>query len=239
MEPQPLTIDRKFTAITNDMTRWEVEELEKAILHRRLFLMVEQLKARGFQSTVRHLPGEADDTVNTQLFNMVLISPPAGAESEAGEWADLAQCRRLIDTRANLPPAEAFDRWAQGLALPDPYTKWDAERDRRAEIADARRRYQEGIDNAEDHRLAVRAAADYAGMAEPADRNEHLRTIPQLAEAWGVSIRRAQAHVKHLHTTLGVGTKMGNIWVLTEEEAAVHRPAEGPGRPRKSEEVAL
>lgn len=237
MEPQPLIIDRKFAAITEQMTRWEVEELERAILLRRLFLMAEQIKKRGFQATVRPLPGDGDDAGNVHVFDQVLISPPTGAESEAGEWADLAQCRRLIDTATNLPPAEAFDRWVQGLPLPEPYTKWDAERDRRAEIADARRRYQEGIDNAEDHRLAVRAAADYAGMAEPADRNDHLRTIPQLAQEWGVSIRRAQAHVKHLHTTQEVGTKIGNIWVLTEEEAAAHRPAEGPGRPRKSEEA--
>jgi hypothetical protein len=234
MQPQTLTVDSRFVSITADMTRWEIEELEKAIKLRQLHMAITELASRGFSARVVTTPGEENDQY-TQIFDMVLIAPPTNAESELGEWADLHQCRRLIDTAANLPPAEAFDRWVQGLPLPEPYTRWDADRDRRAELLDARRRYQEGVDNSEDHRLAVHAANDYLDMIEPADRNAHLRAIPQLAQEWGVSVRRAQAHVKHLHETLNVGSRLGNIWVLTEEEATTHRPAEGPGRPRKGE----
>ena len=231
MEPQPLIIDHRFINLVNDLSRWELEELEKAVHLRKLQLAVKELAGRGFAARVVYTPGE-DSPHCTEAFNMLLIQPPEGAESELNEWANLGEIGRLIDIVANLPPAEAFDRWAQGLPLPEPYTRHDAERDRRAELADARRRYQDGSDNAEDHQLAVRAAADYADMAEPADRNEHLRTIPQLAQEWGVSVRRAQAHVKHLHTRLNVGRKLGNIWVLSEAEAADHRPAENPGRPK-------
>lgn len=231
MEPQPQIIYHKFINLVDDLSRWELADLEKALHLRKLHLAVAELASRGFSARVVYTPGESNPEY-TEVFDMLLISPPDGADSELGEWASLGQIGRLIDIAANLPPAQAFDRWVQGLPLPEPYTRHDAERDRRAELAAARQRYQEGIDNAEDHRLAVRAAADYSELAEPADRNEHLRTIPQLAQEWGVSIRRAQAHVKHLHTKLGVGRKLGNIWVLSEAETLDHRPAESPGRPK-------
>ncbi len=57
-----------------------------------------------------------------------------------------------------------------------------------------------------------------------------LRDSDELAQDWGVSKRRAQAHCAHLHERWGVGRKAGNAWLLTAEEAEAHRP--GPaGRP--------
>lgn len=59
-----------------------------------------------------------------------------------------------------------------------------------------------------------------------------IRTSDELAEEWRVSRRRAQAFIAHLHDRWGVGRKIGTVWCLSAEEAATHRPAENPGRPR-------
>ena len=56
-----------------------------------------------------------------------------------------------------------------------------------------------------------------------------LRDSNELAEMWGVSKRRVQAHCAHLHERWGVGRRVGNAWMLTAEEAESHRPGT-PGR---------
>ena len=60
-----------------------------------------------------------------------------------------------------------------------------------------------------------------------------IRTSDELAADWSVSRRRAQAFIATLHTRWGVGRKIGNVWCLSAEEAATHRPAPRAGRPAK------
>lgn len=230
MEAQPIIVFQKHIDTVAALGRWQIEDLELAIYLRRLHMAADELTGRGFAARVVPMPGEPDKGT-VHVFNMVLVGPPAGAESELAEWADLAQCRRLIDIVANMPPAEAFDRWVQGLPLPEPYTQWDARRDAEGFIRDAHQAYAGGKINGQTLGTEIRAARSFADAVEPADRNAHLRTIPQLAAEWGVSIRRAQAHVKYLHAKYGAGRKLGNAWVLTDVEAVEHKPADGPGRP--------
>lgn len=63
-----------------------------------------------------------------------------------------------------------------------------------------------------------------------------IRTSDELAQEWQVSRRRAQAFIAHLHDRWGVGRKIGNVWCLSAEESATHRPAENAGRPRRATE---
>lgn len=60
-----------------------------------------------------------------------------------------------------------------------------------------------------------------------------IRSSDELAEEWGVTKRRVQAHIAGLHERFGVGRKFGGIWCLSAEEAERHRP--GPrGRPKNA-----
>ncbi len=63
----------------------------------------------------------------------------------------------------------------------------------------------------------------------------NIRTAEELAEEWGVSRRRAQAFIATLHERWGVGRKIGNMWCLSADEVATHRPAK-PGRPKHTVE---
>ena len=53
-----------------------------------------------------------------------------------------------------------------------------------------------------------------------------------LAQLWGVSMRRVTAHCQTLHERWGAGRKFGKTWVLTADEAERHRPAAKAGRPK-------
>lgn len=61
-----------------------------------------------------------------------------------------------------------------------------------------------------------------------------LKNSEALAQEWGVTKRRVQAHISYLNEHAQVGRKIGRDWYLTPEEAEQCRP--GPrGRPRKEE----
>lgn len=60
-----------------------------------------------------------------------------------------------------------------------------------------------------------------------------IRTAEELAAEWNVSRRRAQQYIATQHARWGVGRKIGNMWTLSAEEAATHRPST-TGRPRKA-----
>lgn len=126
-------------AIVADMPAQDLDELETAIHARRLQLMAARLEANGFTARAGH-----GDT----LFNAILAGLPA---QMPGVWATLAECRRLLDTVRNLPPAEAFARWRQKIqpAAVEPYTEGQARADVRRERAELRRRHEDGeIDSA-------------------------------------------------------------------------------------------
>ena len=46
----------------------------------------------------------------------------------------------------------------------------------------------------------------------------NLRTADELAEEWGVSVRRAVAIIAHRHERFGIGRKFGRTWVLSDQE---------------------
>lgn len=61
-----------------------------------------------------------------------------------------------------------------------------------------------------------------------------IRTSDEMAEEWGVSTRRAQAHIAALHDRFGVGRKVGRDWLLSADEAERHPPRSTAGRPPKA-----
>lgn len=65
---------------------------------------------------------------------------------------------------------------------------------------------------------------------------DNLRTTEDAAQAWGVSRRRAIAHIEWLHEKRGVGVKLSYTWLLTAEELAANRPGK-TGRPKKKVEA--
>lgn len=62
-----------------------------------------------------------------------------------------------------------------------------------------------------------------------------IRTSDEMAEVWGVSKRRAQAHIAKLHDRFGVGRKVGRDWLLSADEAERHPPRTTAGRPKREE----
>lgn len=60
----------------------------------------------------------------------------------------------------------------------------------------------------------------------------NLKASAEIAEVWGVSVRRVRSHVASLHERWGVGMKAGNEWLLSADEIEQHKPGT-PGRPRK------
>lgn len=75
---------------------------------------------------------------------------------------------------------------------------------------------------------------EVAHRADAIGRDEallSLKTTRDLADEWGVSLRRAQAIVKNASERWGVGMHVGRDWIVTPEEAERIRPGE-PGRPR-------
>lgn len=151
-----LNVSKTTMAIVADMPAQDLDELETAIHARRLQLMAARLEANGFTARAGH-----GDT----LFNAILAGLPA---QMPGVWATLAECRRLLDTVRNLPPAEAFARWRQKIqpAAVEPYTEGQARADVRRERADLRRRYEAGEIDSGMYADLYKAARTYLDLAE-------------------------------------------------------------------------
>ena len=77
----------------------------------------------------------------------------------------------------------------------------------------------------------MRGVAQHAATMGRDEALLSLKTTHDLAREWGVSLRRAQAIVKHANARWGVGMRVGRDWIVTSEEAERIRPGE-PGRPR-------
>ena len=78
----------------------------------------------------------------------------------------------------------------------------------------------------------------FAARVSTAARSDALlsiRSAEDAAEAWGVSLRRAQAHIAWLHERKGVGARIGRAWLITADEIERYRPGE-PGRPHLAED---
>ena len=125
-----------------------LEALENAIHVAKLERMANWLTARGFH--VMHRRAFDDHELQ---FNLILVCDPTG--NLPGEWATLDECRRLLDTVANLSPAEAFARWRTKVEPLEPisYTSADAVRDTRAAREALRQRASETHMSAQDYAL--------------------------------------------------------------------------------------
>ena len=138
-------VPERLAAVVANLSPMDLDDLETAITGRRNEIMAEQIRRAG-------IPASAG---NPQVsFRYVLVHDPAG--QHPGVWADLAECRRLLDTVANLPPAEAFARWAkkvEPLQTPEPPSEAELKHQIRAERARLQERYQSGEISADDLRL--------------------------------------------------------------------------------------
>jgi hypothetical protein len=119
-----LNIDEAALNQVRNLSLVQLEELETAIQYRRMELMVAEL-------TRRDVPAFVERT--GVRFPFILVYSPDAALPNA--WATVAECRRLLDTVANLPLADAYRRWYPKVSnkLGDSaYTEADARRDTRA-----------------------------------------------------------------------------------------------------------
>lgn len=66
--------------------------------------------------------------------------------------------------------------------------------------------------------LGLRSLLEDLYEAGEADALQQLRSVEQAAEAWGVSLRRARAHIAAQHAKFGVGRRLGGGWVLRASE---------------------
>lgn len=63
------------------------------------------------------------------------------------------------------------------------------------------------------------------------DLLESLRSAQDAAEVWGVSERRARAHIARLHAKYGIGRQFGGSWLV--RQGIIERyPPGPPGRPQ-------
>ena len=113
----------------------DLDALADAIQIRRNVLMADRLRAQGFTVRTQHLLPNGE----TVYFSRLSIRP-AGQPLIGGEWFTLAEAQRLLDTAANLPPVEAFERMLAKIEQvpPEPYTESMAIADTR----EARRQLQ-------------------------------------------------------------------------------------------------
>lgn len=56
------------------------------------------------------------------------------------------------------------------------------------------------------------------------DLLESLRSAQDAAQAWGVSDRRARAHIARLHEKYGIGQQFGGSWLIRREDIERHPP---------------
>jgi len=72
--------------------------------------------------------------------------------------------------------------------------------------------------------LEVRAIVEDLHDSAQDDLLASLRGASDAAQAWGVSQRRAVAHIARLHNKYGIGRQVGGAWVLRQVDIERHRP---------------
>jgi hypothetical protein len=120
----------------SEMNRYELDILEEQIHNQRNALMAAELTAAGVQAT---------SVIQGEPWEYVLVYSSVPEMQNA--WATLDECRRLLDTVANLEPDEAYRRWYPKVSIKyqgEPYNKQQAAADTKAARADLARRYQAG-----------------------------------------------------------------------------------------------
>jgi hypothetical protein len=149
---------REYFNRVEDLNRYQLDDLLDAIHVRRLHLMRAEMEQYGVRSS-------CDFRGTTTRYLLVYDPAPNSAEAE---WANLEECRRLLDTLRNLPPAAAFARWRVKVAplAKREYTRNDARRDILAERAELRRRYDANEIDGEMFNDMMKASGSYMDLVE-------------------------------------------------------------------------
>lgn len=146
--------------------RYDLDGMQQAINALRVEQMVDELRRHGIAARCRFKIPVAAGGGEYQT-NYVLIYAPEGVD-EPNEWATVEECRRLLDTVANLEPDEAFRRWRERIEpFDNTYTRQDAERDMRAERVMLRQQYETGQLDGEMYRIAFSQSRDFLNYVTP------------------------------------------------------------------------
>ncbi len=231
-----------------DMGRYDLDDLEAAIYWRRIELMAAELNQRGFQTRIETTAPDGAGGRERILFKYILVYRPDGDspervnDNEIAEWADLAECRRLIDTVANLPPAHAWDRWRFGLeSFDDEYTEPQAKADMRSERAEAKARFERGESDSEMFQLEWQQASDYLEYARNSKaRNQEIAAVTaEIIEQDGAPQndlqRRKMVRTIMERTGCALDTAKRHIKRAVEGKANSWGGSRGGGRPAKGE----
>lgn len=156
--------------------RYDLDNIQEAIQALRVEQMVAELRSRGLGARCQFSVPPSNKTEAYQYqTNYVLVYAPAGTDL-SNEWATVEECRRLLDTLANLEPTEAFRRWLDRIEPFDStYTRQDAERDMHTERAALRQQYQDGQLDGEIFRIAHGQAADFMDYVTPKQPGEAVQ----------------------------------------------------------------
>lgn len=118
----------------SEMNRYELDEIEYQIAHRKLEIYAESVKASGLPTRI------------IEGIEYVLVYSPDISEN-LNVWADAKECKHLLSFVANLEPAEAFRRWVSHVTekFPSkPYTQQDAIRDTKEARIQLKQDYADG-----------------------------------------------------------------------------------------------
>lgn len=152
----------KFLPVVASLGSIDLDDLADAIHLRKIELMANELRGKGFAVRTEF---RATGDEPARKLNYLLIDNPGDGPNE---YATLGEARRLLDTVANLSPAEAFNRWAERIEPWDqgrPYTRVEAIQDMRRERAELRQKYDAGEIDGEMFRIMWGQAGDYLTLA--------------------------------------------------------------------------
>jgi len=101
-KPEPTQLALMDGPLPATLTEWYLDLMEDTIIIYRQRLMAAKLNANGFET-------RTGDDKHQPWLSYIIIHDPASDESV---YADLEECRRLIDTvREMKDPAAAYARW--------------------------------------------------------------------------------------------------------------------------------
>lgn len=117
----------------SEMSIYELDDVARLIEERRRQIFAEAITQKGLNAT---------SVIRGEPWEYILVYSPV--HELPNVWANLDESRRLLDTLANLEPAEAYRRWYPKVSEKypsEPYTKTDAIRDTK----EARQRLAEDL----------------------------------------------------------------------------------------------
>jgi hypothetical protein len=160
-----MNLNPSAVSIVEGIGLYQLEDLEQAIHARKNELMASALISSGIPARwMTDAGGEKN------VFGLICVYDPSG--ELPGEWATLDECKKLLNTVANLKPDLAFRRWREKIEAltEEPYTHADAIRDIKNERAELEKKYNDGRIDHETYRLGHAQARDYLGYVSDAAR---------------------------------------------------------------------